>query len=95
MTVGPGHVWKRLIVDLGNRELSPGLTFVALSRACELGCVLFGPGTFPTWDCLALCKPESISVRQQIDRDLDAMSRKLEKTRAFRDLLERGLGITP
>jgi len=76
MTVGPGHVWRRLLLDLGNRELSAGLTFVALSRAMELGCILFPAGKFPTRERLAKCKIDSISSRQEVDSDLEALSDK-------------------
>ena len=74
MSIGPGQVWKRVLLDLGNRELSSGLTFVALSRAMTLDCILFAAGKFPTRQRLAMCKSDTLSSRQETDSHLEILS---------------------
>jgi hypothetical protein len=43
MTIGPGQPIPRYRVNLGKTEFSAGLTFVALSRAMDMGCFVFDP----------------------------------------------------
>ena len=43
MTIGPGQPIPRYRVNLGKNECSAGLTFVALSRAMNMGSFVFDP----------------------------------------------------
>ena len=91
MTVGPGHAWQRLMLELGNRELSTGLAFVALSRAMNLGCIAFPPGKFPTDHRLELCKTEKLGLRQDEDGNLDQHANETRQRAIRMGLLSRGL----
>ena len=74
MSIGPGQVWERMVVSLGKRELSAGLSFVAFSRAMNLGCVLFPQGELPSQERLALCAGKCVKARQAEDSRLEALS---------------------
>ena len=74
MTIGPGQAWERMVLNLGNRELSTGLTFVAISRAKSLKCILFKHGTFPTALRLTKCKTDSMERRKFEDERLMVLS---------------------
>ena len=74
MTIGPGQAWERMVLNLGNRELSTGLTFVAISRAKSLKCILFKHGTFPTALRLTKCKTDSMQRRKLEDERLMVLS---------------------
>ena len=91
MTIGPGESWERMLLDLGRKELSTGATFVALSRAKSLDCILFPPGKFPTLERLALCKTDSMPFRKKEDALLDGLSRKTAHKNA--DLIRAGIDV--
>lgn len=89
MTIGPGQNWRRMILDLGNTELSSGLTFVALSRAMELGCILFMPGKCPSLARLAKCKTDTMEERKQFDEVISNLS--ASTLRKYKDLIDLGV----
>ena len=62
------------MISLGKRELSAGLSFVAFSRAMNLGCVLFPQGELPSQQRLALCVGKGVKARQSEDSRLEALS---------------------
>ena len=43
MTIGDGQPIQKVVIDIGDKEQSAGLTFVALSRAKDIGCLAFEP----------------------------------------------------
>ena len=78
-----------MLLDLGNRELSAGLTFVALSRAMSLGCILFPAGKFPNRERLAMCETTGIESRQAVDSELEILSEKTVANR--RRIIDAGI----
>jgi ATP-dependent DNA helicase PIF1 len=44
LTIGPGHNIQKVVIDVGATEhWAPGLLYVAVSRANNLGCIAFDP----------------------------------------------------
>ena len=79
MSVGAAHAWKRLTINLGDNEFAGGLTFVALSRACELDCISFLPGEMPTLERLLKARVKTIESRQLEDIRLEQLAEQTKK----------------
>ena len=79
LTVGEGCPIERVVIDIGNRENSSGLTFVALSRAKKMACMALDP--FPNFDRLqSIANNHQLKARISHDNELVALSRLTRET---------------
>ena len=68
-----GLTLDKVVIDVGKREFSSGLTFVACSRVCQLQDILFTP-PFP-YQCLSsLSNSSRLKERQQEDKRLQSLN---------------------
>ena len=69
ITIGDGQPIKKVVIDIGDREQSAGLTFVALSRAKDIGCLAFEP--MPSLQRLqTISTLKQLKFRKKHDQDL-------------------------
>ena len=73
MTIGDGQPIQKVVIDIGDKEQSAGLTFVALSRAKDLGCLALDP--MPSLKRLqTIGTLKQLKDRKKHDQDLIALA---------------------
>ena len=89
MSIGPKHPIKCVEIDLGAKEFELGLTFVALSRAASLACVMLLPCPGLKRRLQRLSKHPDLPRRKAEEQRAHQMAEQLFQARQFIPLYEQ------